>query len=61
VFPVMTDAIATTREAALLQAEKFLLERGAVEKGDLVLMTIGEQIGKPGGTNTMLIVRVGGH
>jgi pyruvate kinase len=61
VFPVMTDAIATTREAALLQAEKFLLERGAVEKGDLVLMTIGEQIGKPGGTNTMLIVRVGDH
>jgi pyruvate kinase len=61
VFPVMTDAIANTREAALLQAEKFLLDRGAVEKGDLVLMTIGESIGIPGGTNTMLIVRVGAN
>jgi pyruvate kinase len=61
VFPVITDAIATTREAALLQAEKFLLDRGAVEKGDLVLMTIGEKTGQPGGTNSMLIVRVGEH
>jgi len=61
VFPVITDAIATTREAALAQAEKFLLDRGAVEKGDLVLMTVGEKTGTPGGTNNMLIVKVGVH
>ncbi|WP_279432271.1 pyruvate kinase [Crenobacter luteus] len=59
VFPMKTDAIATTREAALAQAERALLDAGAVEKGDLVLMTVGEQMGKPGATNNMLIVRVG--
>jgi len=32
-----------------------------VEKGDLLVITIGEPIGKSGGTNTMKIVRVGEH
>ncbi|MDN0073955.1 pyruvate kinase [Crenobacter sp. SG2303] len=59
VFPLKTDAIPTNREAALAQAERALLEHGAVQRGDLLLMTIGEPLGKPGGTNTMLIVRVG--
>jgi pyruvate kinase len=30
-----------------------------VRDGDLILLTIGEPIGQPGGTNTMKIVRVG--
>jgi pyruvate kinase len=34
---------------------------GAVQKGDLIVLTIGEPIGKPGGTNTMKIVKVGEH
>jgi pyruvate kinase len=32
-----------------------------VRDGDLVVLTIGEPMGKPGGTNTMKIVRVGEH
>jgi pyruvate kinase len=32
-----------------------------VEKGDLLVITIGEPIGKSGGTNTMKIIRVGEH
>ena len=29
--------------------------------GDVIVLTIGEPMGKPGGTNTMKIVRVGEH
>jgi pyruvate kinase len=32
-----------------------------VEKGDMIVITIGEPIGKSGGTNTMKLVRVGEH
>jgi len=32
-----------------------------VEDGDLMVMTIGEAIGKSGHTNTLKIVRVGDH
>ena len=34
-------------------------EQAGVRNGDLILLTIGEPIGKPGGTNTLKIVRVG--
>jgi pyruvate kinase len=30
-----------------------------VRQGDLIVMTIGEPMGKSGGTNTMKIVKVG--
>ncbi|MEE9548324.1 MAG: pyruvate kinase alpha/beta domain-containing protein, partial [Nitrosomonadaceae bacterium] len=42
-------------------AESELLKRGVVKKDDLILMTIGEPVGKAGGTNTMKIVKVGEH
>jgi pyruvate kinase len=32
-----------------------------VEKGDLIVLTVGEPIGCTGGTNTLKIVRVGEH
>jgi pyruvate kinase len=32
-----------------------------VAKGDLIVLTIGEPIGKAGGTNTMKIVKTGDH
>ena len=47
------------RDAVLLAAEALLVERGEVRKGDLVVLTIGEPMGKSGGTNTMKLVRVG--
>ena len=49
------------REELLAEAEKVLVDLGAVKEGDLIVLTIGEPIGKPGGTNTMKIVRVGEH
>jgi pyruvate kinase len=49
------------RDAVLLAAEALLVSKGQVRDGDLVVLTIGEPMGKPGGTNTMKIVRVGEH
>ena len=48
-------------ERALRRAEDELLKRGAVSKGDYIVLTIGEPLGKAGGTNTMKIVRVGDY
>ncbi len=61
VYPV--DFQHGTEEPAqvMAQAEALLLQLGAVKKGDLILLTIGEPIGKPGGTNTMKIIRIGEH
>jgi pyruvate kinase len=49
------------RDAVLHKAEDVLLEKGQVQRGDLIVLTIGEPIGKSGGTNTLKIVRVGEH
>lgn len=55
-FKVSKD---TNREELLQAAEDELRRRGAVREGDLILLTIGEPIGKSGGTNTLKIVKVG--
>jgi pyruvate kinase len=47
------------RDDALRAAEDLLLAKGQVQRGDLIVLTIGEPMGKSGGTNTMKIVRVG--
>ncbi|MBS4098667.1 MAG: pyruvate kinase [Sulfuricella sp.] len=62
VYPIRFENAETDdREKTLLAAEQELLRRGAVNEGDLIVLTIGEPIGKSGGTNTMKIVRVGEH
>jgi len=57
-FKVSKD---TNREELLQAAEEELRRRGAVREGDLIILTIGEPIGKSGGTNTLKIVKVGGR
>ncbi len=47
------------RDAVLQAAEDLLVARGVVQPGDLIVLTIGEPMGKSGGTNTMKIVEVG--
>jgi len=51
----------TSNDPAVVMKEAVdeLRRRGAVRDGDLVILTIGEPLAKPGGTNTMKIVRVG--
>ncbi|HLS85735.1 MAG TPA: pyruvate kinase [Burkholderiales bacterium] len=59
VSPLMVRYIGHDREELLREAEKVLVENGVVKQGDLIVLTIGEPIGKSGGTNTMKIVKVG--
>ncbi|MBN9460141.1 MAG: pyruvate kinase [Burkholderiales bacterium] len=61
VHPIVMTYHSHEREALLLEAEQRLLEAGIVARGDLIALTIGEPIGKSGGTNTLKIVRVGEH
>jgi len=53
-FPMPPD-----RDSALATAEHMLREQGRIADGDLVVMTCGEPMGQPGGTNSLTIVRVG--
>ena len=59
VYPVNFKPSSHDRDQLLIEAEDELRRRGAVRNGDLILLTIGEPIGRSGGTNTMKIVRVG--
>ena len=61
VYPLMVKYVGSDREELLAQAERVLVDHGVVNRGDIIVLTIGEPIGKPGGTNTMKIVRVGEH
>jgi len=60
-YPLMVKYVGHDREELLAEAETVLVQHGVVQKGDLIVLTIGEPIGKAGGTNTMKIVRVGEH
>jgi len=51
----------TDRDEVLRAAEELLLNKGEVQRGDRIVLTIGEPMGKSGGTNTMKIVQVGGQ
>jgi pyruvate kinase len=61
VSPLMVKYVGHDREELLREAEKVLVENDVVKGGDLIVLTIGEPIGKAGGTNTMKIVKVGEH
>ena len=59
VKPLIIEYHAADRDALLLEAEAKLVAASAVQKGDLIIISIGEPIGKSGGTNTLKIVKVG--
>ncbi len=61
VYPLIVSYAGHDREELLREAEIVLVDNGVVQDGDLIVLTIGEPIGKVGGTNTMKIVRVGEH
>jgi len=59
VYPLMVRFVGHDREELLAEAEAVLVANGVVIPGDIIVLTIGEPIGKSGGTNTMKIVKVG--
>ncbi|MCC6473217.1 MAG: pyruvate kinase [Burkholderiales bacterium] len=58
-YPLMMKHVGHDREELLRAAEAVLADNGLVKTGDLIVLTIGEPIGKAGGTNTMKIVKIG--
>jgi pyruvate kinase len=60
VHPLMINYHDTGRDQVLAEVEARLLEAKVVEVGDLIVLTIGEPIGKAGGTNSIKIVKIGG-
>jgi pyruvate kinase len=61
VYPVRFAQKSVDPEEVLYAAEDELKREGAVQDGDYIIITIGEPIGKAGGTNTMKIVKIGQH
>jgi pyruvate kinase len=61
VYPYPFEQNSNDRELILHNAEEELRIRDVLHDGDLILLTIGEPIGKSGGTNTLKIVKVGEH
>jgi pyruvate kinase len=51
----------TDSVAVLKAAQDLLLEKGYVQKGDMIVVTWGEPMGQVGGTNALKIMRVGDH
>jgi len=56
VRPLLMDT-SIDRDTALDQAEGHLKSRGIVQQGDLYVITCGEPMGQPGGTNMLKICR----
>ncbi len=61
VHPIAFNLESKFPSEVLRAAEDELVRLGLVKEGDMMVMTIGEAIGKSGHTNTMKIVRVGDH
>jgi pyruvate kinase len=57
VTPLLMDTSAD-RDTALADAERHLIKKGIVQKGDIYVITCGEPMGWPGGTNMLKICRV---
>jgi pyruvate kinase len=61
VHPIAFKVDSKDYSVTLREAEDELHRLGLVDDDDLIVMTVGESIGKAGHTNTMKIVRVGDH
>jgi pyruvate kinase len=61
VYPLLMRHVGHNRDELLQVAEETLIQAGAVNPGDLIVLTVGEPIGQAGGTNTLKLVKVGEH
>ncbi|MGB7816179.1 MAG: pyruvate kinase [Methylotenera sp.] len=58
-YPILQEN--KNRDEILHEMEQVLLQQKVVSLGDLVMLTFGEPIGSPGGTNTLKIIKIGDH
>ena len=59
VHPLLIPEVPSDLDNLLSAGEEVMLSAGVVAKGDIVVLTAGEQVNMPGATNTLKIVRVG--
>lgn len=59
VYPFPIEQGNKNKDEILQEMEQVLLQQKAVSLGDVVLLTFGEPIGSPGGTNTLKIIKIG--
>jgi pyruvate kinase len=57
VTPIQID-VSADRDIALREVEQVLLDKGVIQSGDMVALTVGEPMGQAGGTNTLKIIKV---
>jgi pyruvate kinase len=58
VYPVHLDSRSTDADQVIHDALQKLWHAGAVSAGDRVIVTMGDQTGKSGGTNTLRLIRL---
>jgi pyruvate kinase len=61
VYPCPQNIQTADSDEMLVYSEEEVVRQGGANKGDMILLTIGEPIGKAGSTNSMKIVKVGEH
>jgi len=61
VYPYPIEQAGKNRDEIIAEMEQVLLRQRVVSDGDTVLLTFGEPIGHPGGTNTLKIIKIGEH
>lgn len=59
VHPIEFNSASQNQSEELNNAEQTLMDLGLIEKGDMIVMTIGEAVGRSGHTNTLKIVCAG--
>lgn len=59
IFPFPINHDGKSRDEILQEMEAVLMKEDVVKDGDRVILTFGEPIGNPGGTNTMKIITIG--
>lgn len=59
VYPIAHDFPSTDVEQALTGGVRLLVQQGYIKTGDRIILTMGENTGSEGGTNTLRLVQVG--
>jgi pyruvate kinase len=59
VYPIAHDFPSSDVEVALEEGVQLLQEQGYIKNGDRIILTMGENTGKVGGTNTLRLVQLG--